>query len=630
MKKIFALPLIAALSIFSSCQKQQTDAERQADVDREVQRRLDAEHQAQEKEQLAQREAELNAREKGLAQNQTENATPPERDKERRSTEAERRTSRTEERQPHASYNTFYTKLEPYGDWIDTSDYGYVFQPRESAGSRNWRPYLNGHWVYSDVGWTWVSEEPFGWATYHYGRWTRLRNVGWIWVPGDEWAPAWVSWRKSNDYVGWAPLPPEAHFDRKAGIRNWADSYYDIGPEQYCFVATNQFGAARAEQTVVPTERNITIVNQTTNVTNITYNNTTVVNQGPNYEELRTRTQQPIQRFKIERQVNVDIALQNPQSIVKGEVIQIPAPMIAKAEAVDRPRAVKRTISETGVDRGWDQIKDQQAVAQAREKIKSEATPPSDAPSKALEKPVRASAENSATTAASATPSASPSPTTESQPQRPTASVAPTASPLSETPQPSASPGLRDDRRIRPLATMPRSTPTFMSPAPSASPSATGEPSATVRPGQKTPSAVILPRVSPSPTISPAPSDQADAERPRVGKLKSQAQKLRAQGKFPMEPSGSVTPSPSSSGSPGTAGAPSASPNGLDPNAIRDRRKLDPSARRPMLRPRDVGRTPIPVQSSSPSPAGSTSPSPAGSTSPAPASPSPTPSATAP
>src|SRR5207245_161040 len=80
---------------------------------------------------------------------------------------------------------------------------GDVWQPGQ-AQSRTWRPYTDGHWVYTDVGWTWVSEEPFGWATYHYGRWTRLRNIGWVWVPGDEWAPAWVSWRKSSDYVGWA------------------------------------------------------------------------------------------------------------------------------------------------------------------------------------------------------------------------------------------------------------------------------------------------------------------------------------------------------------------------------------------------------------------------------------------
>src|SRR5207248_1104167 len=112
------------------------------------------------------------------------------------------------------------TQLDQYGDWRETSDYGYVWQPRQ-AQSRTWRPYTDGHWVYTDVGWTWISEEPFGWATYHYGRWTRLRNIGWVWVPGDEWAPAWVSWRKSNAYVGWAPLPPEARFDRGTGIHNW-------------------------------------------------------------------------------------------------------------------------------------------------------------------------------------------------------------------------------------------------------------------------------------------------------------------------------------------------------------------------------------------------------------------------
>ena len=31
---------------------------------------------------------------------------------------------------------------------------------------------------------------------------------GWYWVPGYEWAPAWVAWRNNNDYYGWAPLSP--------------------------------------------------------------------------------------------------------------------------------------------------------------------------------------------------------------------------------------------------------------------------------------------------------------------------------------------------------------------------------------------------------------------------------------
>ncbi|MEO8884293.1 MAG: DUF6600 domain-containing protein [Devosia sp.] len=58
-------------------------------------------------------------------------------------------------------------------------------------------------------GWYFASDEPFAWAVYHYGRWYDDGDLGWCWVPGNVWAPAWVSWRDSDDYVGWAPLPPE-------------------------------------------------------------------------------------------------------------------------------------------------------------------------------------------------------------------------------------------------------------------------------------------------------------------------------------------------------------------------------------------------------------------------------------
>src|SRR6195256_6125031 len=443
MKKLILLPLLVVLSISSSCQKQQTEAERQADIQREVQRQLDAEHQAQEKEQLAQRQADLDAREKQLAADK-ESAAKQRVEPERRAVQPQRPAPTNERSErPTGSYSTFYTKLEPHGDWRETSDYGYVWQPRE-AQSRNWRPYTNGHWVYTDVGWTWVSEEPFGWATYHYGRWTRLRNIGWVWVPGDEWAPAWVSWRKSDEYVGWAPLPPEARFDRRSGIHNWSDSYYDVGPDQYSFVATREFGGERMQRSVVPSERNVTIINQTTNVTNITYSNTTVVNQGPNYEEMRTRTQQPIQRLRLEREVNVNINVGEPRPVVRGEVLFIPAPLIARGQAVERPRAVKETVAHVEIDRGWEGITDRQAVEKTRAKMKSEAPPPADAPSKVFVKPPQAAAEASAAPATSTSTSTGVSAT-----QAPAATATATAAPsttvtpiqparVTQTPEPSA------------------------------------------------------------------------------------------------------------------------------------------------------------------------------------------------
>src|SRR3954470_4837336 len=310
MKKLILLPLVAALAVFVSCQKQQTEEERKAEVERQVQDRLAAEKLEAEKQRLAQQQTDLDAREKALANRETASPTPVE---EPAAPPAEEVVTETAdggtraETQTTAAYGMFYEKLDPYGEWRETKDYGYVWQPREAETSRDWRPYTEGRWVYSDAGWTWVSNEKFGWSTYHYGRWVRLRRVGWVWVPGEEWAPAWVSWRTSKDYVGWAPLPPEARFERGSGIHNWADNYYDIGPEQYCFVPSNRLGEQRVETVVVPAERNVTIVNQTVNVTNITYNNTMVVNQGPNYEELRSRSQTPIQRMRLDRQVNVNV-----------------------------------------------------------------------------------------------------------------------------------------------------------------------------------------------------------------------------------------------------------------------------------------------------------------------------------
>jgi uncharacterized protein DUF6600 len=52
-------------------------------------------------------------------------------------------------------------------------------------------------------------EADWGWAAYHYGRWVRDDDEGWVWIPGKEWAPAWVSWRRGGHRVGWAPQPPD-------------------------------------------------------------------------------------------------------------------------------------------------------------------------------------------------------------------------------------------------------------------------------------------------------------------------------------------------------------------------------------------------------------------------------------
>jgi hypothetical protein len=104
------------------------------------------------------------------------------------------------------SMGDFRAGLDRYGRWVDSPEYGWVWQPTQV--SYRWQPYWDGRWVWTTVGWTWVSDEPWGWATYHYGRWAMLDGAGWVWLPGRVWGPAWVAWRWGGGYAGWCPLGP--------------------------------------------------------------------------------------------------------------------------------------------------------------------------------------------------------------------------------------------------------------------------------------------------------------------------------------------------------------------------------------------------------------------------------------
>jgi len=105
----------------------------------------------------------------------------------------------------------FRVALEPYGAWRHHRRFGDVWVP--ASRPRDWRPYTLGHWVYTDdYGWYWVTDDQeadWGWITYHYGRWYLDPDEGWVWIPNDVWGPAWVDWRYGDQYVGWAPEPPD-------------------------------------------------------------------------------------------------------------------------------------------------------------------------------------------------------------------------------------------------------------------------------------------------------------------------------------------------------------------------------------------------------------------------------------
>ncbi len=176
-------------------------------------------------------------------------------------------------------YLSFRADLAPYGEWSQYGGYGWVWRPHRVR--HGWRPYVDGHWVLTDAGWTWVADEPWGWAPYHYGRWFYDAGYGWGWVPGDEWAPAWVSWRRGNGIIGWAPLPPWAVWSG-GGI---AGNVY-VEPAGFTFVEDRYFVAPHLGGYILPVNRSVTVWNETRNITNYRLANDRVVNRSLDSREI--------------------------------------------------------------------------------------------------------------------------------------------------------------------------------------------------------------------------------------------------------------------------------------------------------------------------------------------------------
>ena len=94
-----------------------------------------------------------------------------------------------------------------HGEWAWNSLYGFVWKPNYSRKypGGGYQPYVNGSWNSFDNQLFWVPAEPWGWVPYHLGVWLWDKDVGWMWLPGDAFAPAWVTWEFFAGYYMWKP-----------------------------------------------------------------------------------------------------------------------------------------------------------------------------------------------------------------------------------------------------------------------------------------------------------------------------------------------------------------------------------------------------------------------------------------
>jgi hypothetical protein len=213
----------------------------------------------------------------------------------------------------------FHAPLSAHGAWIEVGNHGRCWRPAQVAVE--WRPYCHGHWVWTDCGWYWVSDEPWAWACYHYGAWVYDSRHGWLWVPGIEWAPAWVTWRVGGGYCGWAPLAPR-------GIV--------VAPRSFVFVEVHRFHEPVKPATVIV--NNTTIINKTTEHAGLkreTRNfdssgpQKVMVNEGPGLQVIEKATGKKVRQVPIR-----EAAVQTP----------VPAEMARKTS--DSPKKEKSSAAQ--------------------------------------------------------------------------------------------------------------------------------------------------------------------------------------------------------------------------------------------------------------------------------------------
>ncbi|MEO7128009.1 MAG: DUF6600 domain-containing protein [Rhodoferax sp.] len=153
-----------------------------------------------------------------------------------------------------------YQQLDQYGTWENDPSYGNVWVPRVTV--TDWAPYRVGHWAsIAPWGWTWIDDEPWGFAPFHYGRWAQL-GTRWCWVPGARdvrpvYAPALVAFVGGavgginfNISVGGAARPGVAWFPLAPG-EAWHPWFH-------------------ANPTYVTNVNRTMIVHNVTNITNVT------------------------------------------------------------------------------------------------------------------------------------------------------------------------------------------------------------------------------------------------------------------------------------------------------------------------------------------------------------------------
>jgi hypothetical protein len=238
------------------------------------------------------------------------------------------------------SFSFFHDNLAPYGRWVTVGTYGRAWYP--VGVPVGWQPYTVGHWGWGDYGWTWVSADPWGDWTYRYGTWTFQPPYGWVWVPGYVWAPAWVTWSYTNDYIGWAPIPPTFSFS----VTGYFGSPVVANRSWYCFVPKRRFHSGNVHQVRVPVHQNQVILASSKKVTRFPVKGGVVRNEGIDIRNVERASAARVQRVSTHQMRAAPARIEPARTSGKRIAVASPATTREDSGRVEKSRPEKEVRRE--------------------------------------------------------------------------------------------------------------------------------------------------------------------------------------------------------------------------------------------------------------------------------------------
>jgi hypothetical protein len=159
-------------------------------------------------------------------------------------------------------------------------------------------------------------------------------NYGWLWVPGYNWSPAWVTWGTVDNYYAWAPLMPEVNAATEYSSWRPHSFYWNVASRDHIYDRNISTVIERPE-TVVNVVNRITIVNNftTTRSNNLHYS------RGPEINDVQQFTKEKITPVSF-KEVN-----KSEQVSHNGDVVNVYRPAVQTVQN-QQPREFRKAEKE--------------------------------------------------------------------------------------------------------------------------------------------------------------------------------------------------------------------------------------------------------------------------------------------